>query len=540
MCDFKIEIELLLQQGNVGKFNFCEVKQVILFSDEEAINYFTHINFSSEYTEEANFCFVTDKPISVCDGYRIAINTCRLSIERFKNIYYRAAESGIWKFDTQSIPDVLLDDIFPTKKKFIPESDPTGGKYNMFVPLEYGLYGSNFMGNYYVQELFSKKTRLQQIVDKKIIRKIQSVMKNNFLNFRLDRLVDRIGNVVCKFNIDVLKGKPKSLGLHGIKYNFELSNDILEPRRYSLQVIQEHDGLMYENHVETDFDCSTVDVQSNQCKTSIYVTDNSTGLTLFGGVYDYSTYSNYYSQITPPTIVSQGTVKQRALHFDDRTEMVNLSGVQLLGSVSFLIEMEQACLRKLELDDKWFQTQGYIKSYKQNQHDKALQDIVNIINGNLLWDLKELWIIDPYLCADDIAGTALRCQKDSILIKSLCSYSTINGNKDTKEAMTADNYENFRKSGHDKLQSILTTETDVRLEYRSVRDGNGTPFHDRYLVMKYELNKVRVWSLGASINSIGKCHSIIQIVEAPEIIVSIFDELWEKTAKNECVIYKNW
>lgn len=69
--------------------------------------------------------------------------------------------------------------------------------------------------------------------------------------------------------------------------------------------------------------------------------------------------------------------------------------------------------------------------------------------------------------------------------------------------MAASNFEAFRKTQHDKLQTVLGTETDIKLEYRTVRNGHGVPFHDRYIMLKYNLNADRVWSLGASINSIG-------------------------------------
>ncbi len=534
MKAFENELNLLLQEGNLGYYSHCEIEQVVLFSKTSAINYYTNVDFSSTHNAVKEFSFLTDTPLSISKEYKIAISRYRITIEEFKRLYIKSALDGIWSFNGKN---VVIDDAFTTDKKFIPESDPTGGQYNIFVPLEFGLYGTNFMGNYYIQELFSKKTHLNTILQGEMIDKIQSIMKKCGLNYRLDKLQDRIGNVVCKFNIETLKAIPISLGKRGIEFSFSLNNKSMA-HKYCLHLFQEHDGIIYKNEIFDYFDCSTVSVDPNQCNTTISVIDVSTGLTLFCGRFNYTIYSNYYSQITPPTIVVQ-LPSQRTLHFDDHDEVVQLPNVHMMGTVYAFCEMEMSSQRKLKLDDEWFCKQGYLKAYTLNEHESAIKNLVSIINSNLIWDLEELWIIDPYLSADDLISTALRCEKKGIVVKALSAYSTIHSNKDTKASMEARDFQVFKKIQHDKLHTVLGNETDIKLEYRTVRNGYGVPFHDRYVMLKYALNKDRVWSLGASINSIGKCHSIIQIVEAPDALLSLFDKLWIQTESDECLLFSN-
>ena len=50
------------------------------------------------------------------------------------------------------------------------------------------------------------------------------------------------------------------------------------------------------------------------------------GLALFCGRFDYSVYSNYYSQINPPFILAQ-IPNKRMLHFIDHDEYVDLPSV---------------------------------------------------------------------------------------------------------------------------------------------------------------------------------------------------------------------
>lgn len=172
-------------------------------------------------------------------------------------------------------------------------------------------------------------------------------------------------------------------------------------------------------------------------------------------------------------------------------------------------------------------------------------DLRSIINGYLLWDLQEIRIIDPYLSSEDILNTAAFCEKRDIRVCCLTDIHTIFRNKNTKEELLSganggtneDNYNKILLMLRQQLESGIGRDTDLRLSFRIVHGKNGTSFHDRYLILKFGINKTRVWSLGTSINSVGKSHHIIQIVESPMLIDNFFDEVWQKTADEKCKIY---
>jgi len=537
MEDIKKEIELLIEYGNLGFYQFCEVTQVVLLSkiDGRVFNYFTNVDFASKYTAEKAFDFLTDKPISINDTYKIAVSKCIISIDEFKRIYFSAMDNGIWKLNNIT---VFLDDIFPTGKKYVPANDPTGGQYGLVVPIERSLYGTNFMGNYYLHELFSKKTMLSNL-DEKSQRSIFSTIKECKLNYNLERLSDRVGNVVCKFNTEILKETPISLGTErGIELKFEINGLCQNKHRYSLLLQQEHDGLICEYKLLEDYDFNNVTVASNQCKNTITIFDSDTGLICFSEVFDYTCRSSYHSQITPPYIVSQASNKKRRLFINNMFVDIALSGVSMLGDVYYFIETEKANIRRQKWDDEYFKEQNYFISYTTGQHTKAVDDIRKIINGNLIWDLQEIRIIDPYLSANDILDTVVYSKKEIVDIKCLCDYSALHGNPETKDNCFATDFAVFKQQSNDLLSKALADAKDLNIEYRSVYKNYGAKFHDRFLILKFYLNKARVWSLGASVNSIGSKHSIIQIVEAPEIIISLFDELWQSTNDETCKIYK--
>lgn len=535
------ELEDVISYGNLGYYNYCEVIQIVLIGKAgDTINYFTHVDFSNKHQIEKQFNFLSKKPISINDDFRLALSHMVIPINNFVDIYTSAIQTGIWgvtHFDKKI--EVSLDNVFPTEKKYVPSNDPTGGQYGLNIPLEEALYGSNFIGNYYIHELFSKKTILSKL-DKKSHSKIHENIKKHKLNFNLEKLSDRIGNVVCKFNSEILRVIPKKLGpLNGIELQVSTDKCLDNFDGFRLVILQEHDGLIYRNSIVDNYKCDLISLDPNQVKTRITIIDNTTGLIHFSEVFDYTQYSNYHSQVTPPVIVSQGHLKKRKVIINEEVIDIELSGVSFLGDIFYFVEMEEANTRRQIHEDIYFKQEKYFMSYLPGQHDVAIQDIKEIINSKLLWDLKEVCVIDPYLSSREILQTVVHVKKSDVIVKCLCDYSALHGNPETKKISLADTYENYKSSTNRILSDALSVTDDLNLEYRSVYSNHGAKFHDRFLILKYELNKTRVWSLGASINSIGDKHSIIQIVEAPEEISTLFDETWEATNNDECLLYKS-
>ena len=530
-------LEKYLLHDLLGKYRYCKVTQIVLFSDKYCLNYFTNIDCSSKYSEPTEFHYVTRAPLTVDEdsGLKLAISEYVIPVQEVIDLVCKAEVTGHWVYDGKNI---TLDNVFSSYPKYIPESDPTGCQYETYVPLEYGIYGSNFMGNYYIFELISRKTVLEKILSPKIVLNIKDFLLSHKINYRLDKLFDRIGNIIVKMPIEVLLATPIKLGMYGIELQFSLQRPF-EHNRYCLSVTQTHDGLILENGINTDFDCTIVKINPNQCKTTISITDQANSLTLYYGSFDYSLFSNYGAQITPPSLVAQ-IPEKRILHINGNDETIELPNIQMAGPIYLFEEMSMASKRKIALDDEWFQKRGYLKAYSTQEHEKALHDIIDIVSNNLPWDLDELWVIDPYLKVEDLADTVLRARIKNIFIKALCDFSAIDGNPETKlKQGNGHNFSSFQSHESQLLHSILGDNTDIKIEYRSIRMGYGHSFHDRYIIMNYKLNRVRVWALGSSINSIGKKHSILQIVNTPEIILSEFEQIWRETDRDECRIFSN-
>lgn len=548
MQEWEVRLDQLINSGVIGVYQYCKVDQIVLFNKDANVawNYFTHVHFSGKYDTVTESVLLAS-PATLRNGWKLIVSQYSMRKETFTDCVRSALFTGIWSYTDSKITEGdRIDGAFSTPVKFIAENDPTGSYYNNVIPLEKSLYGSNFLGNYYVFEIYARGERLKELLRDKDVKKIQDILHKCKLNYRLDELPDRIGNIVCKFDIETLRTTPKRLGEHGMTYSFELTPEIAHDMNLHLHIEQEHDRLLYE-YIDESFclhpgESIEKGVEPNQCKTTLTISDAESKLILFRAVADQAVYSSYYGQITPDYIVATPVHQYRKVKVGDKEYNVPLRGVRMVGEPPLLVEMAESEDRQQKWQDAFFKEQNYLRAYNAGQHDEALSNIRSIINKQLLWDLDEIRIIDPYLSPNDILNTVAFCKKSEIRVCCLTDIHTISHNKDAKaEILTGDTqdaaFDEIRNSFRKELEDGLGQETDLRLSFRTVHGNNGSSFHDRYLILKYQLNKTRVWSLGTSVNSVGKSHHIVQIVESPILIDDFFNEEWSQTDTDKCKIY---
>ena len=155
-------------------------------------------------------------------------------------------------------------------------------------------------------------------------------------------------------------------------------------------------------------------VNPNQYKNTITIIDNETGFIVFMTINDYSVYSNYYSQISPPNFLFQGTRRFRTFKINGIEQRVSLKNVAAMGIIYLWKEMDEAGKCQQKWMDSFFASQNYFKTYTNNSHEKAIKHICDIINNQIFWDLDEIWLIAPYLVPNDILETVLFCEKPNV------------------------------------------------------------------------------------------------------------------------------
>ena len=528
-----IKIEDLVKYGNIGYYQFFKATMLVLLIDEKPINYFTCFEFSQNYKHEQKFKYLTKSPCTIRKGIQLCIGEIIISIDKFNLIWNDYITKKEYSIENNS---VILDSTFETDARFVPAIDPTTGQYNMFIPIEKHLFGSDFIGNYYLFELFSENKQLS-ILSNKDIDKIQIEIQKIALIYKLNILTDHIGSLVCKFPIEIVKHHPILLNRQqGIRINFDKDQRVGEERRFLLTFMQEFDQCICYNKTVENFDFKEIVIYPNQHINKITIIDSQSELIVYALYLDYTLKVGYDRDIQPPWVVANGYFQTRKINLNGKLQEIGLNFVARAGEVCEFIDTGRTNKRIEKEKQRFFYDYHILRSYAVNEHKRAIIDIREIINmPQLLWDLQEICIIDPYLMPADLIETVFFSKVKNITIKALCSYHAIHNNKNMRGS-TSD-IKGFKTRIENELNDALCNETDLQLDYRTICDGHGEPFHDRYLILKYGINGCRAYSLGSSINSIGKQHTIIQAVLAPEIIAVIFDNLWNKTDFHECKLY---
>lgn len=544
-----MDFHTLIDCGVLNSCNYAEVVQVILLrkKDNVCLNYFTHVLFSSGFSEEESSVFLTDRPISINSEYKVLITKEKIARDSVLDILQNAAESQTWEWKEDK---ALLDDVFPMDLQFIPETDPTGSKTSdsTLVPIELALYGSNFSGGYYLCELFSAKTVLAKSLSTDDNRKIQDEINKAKIGFNLESLFDRIGNIVCKIPMDIIRHKPVKLSPErGIAGRFILENSCTESLECVLQIILESDHTIIETRVEEMVfsekgEIREYSIDPNRYSNRIILSNKKSGIIYYSAVRDYSFGSNYYAMITPPQFGIQSSLK-RIIVIDGQDKEIELTNIAGIGEVSIEKEIFEIEKRQHKWMTEYEYKHHFFRSFVVGQENEAIQTVIDICNDrDLFWDLEEVWLVDPYLSADDILKTVVYCGKYGISIKCLTHIAAINGNRETRTETTTEGeslFETTVSRYNGILKNALGKQKDLKLEYRTVAGMTGISFHDRYLILKCGLNKSRAWSLGISVNSLGKSHHIIQIVQSPMDVIDTIDTIWNQSLREECLIFKN-
>lgn len=544
-----MEIKALFEDGAVGYYSHCEVTQIILNDKQskENWNYFTHIDFSNSFVEETDGSWLTDKPISINDRFRVMISRQILPAKSVIHTVDNAVETQKWEYGDDC---AKLDEVFVIDPRYVPETDPTGSMIseNTLVPLELSLYGSNFFGNYYVVELFSSKRFLESVLTENDRSKIQTIITACHLQYDLNSLTDRIGNITCKLREEIIAHKPLKLAPeNGISGRFSRGKKVQGNIHCFMNISAISDHTIIENRI-IPFELSDENayyeytIEPNRYHNRITVIDQYTGIIYYSADRDYSLGNDYYSQVTPPRYVTT-TSEYRVLNIDGQEKKIETQNVFGIGTVEIEKEIYESVRRQNVWKDKGKANSHYFQSYNKGQVAEAVSSVIDIVNDRLLlWDLEEVWLIDPYLSSKDILKTVVHCKKYGIKIKCLTCLGTVNDNWATKmdidEGM--DKFQESKKILERELSAAIPEQTDLQLEFRTVRGSFGEPFHDRYIILKHGINKCRAWSLGISVNALGTSHHIIQIVESPEAVAEVFGRIWDNTDNPECLIYTNW
>ncbi|WP_429182079.1 VPA1262 family N-terminal domain-containing protein [Aeromonas salmonicida] len=530
----KHDIETIIRTNVLGTFSCIEITEIFAIDNnkDDPINIFTIMVAEDRNTKNINLGvdnYITPREgikTSSLKGWYIGIKSYLVSVEKAINMFTDANIKRKWDSCGKLVntPEYLYK-----KRTFTPPDS----FYQ--VPLN-SLLKNNFQNGSYVVELvnkskidfsifFEKPSVLQELADE--------ILK--YLPIDLSSLSDRLGNILFQVPIKAIQARISPQGnSENLECNISWHPDI-KPRDLMICGFKKDDDL---NH--DDFHIA---VHLNEINPTVIPFNNNGPFQLT--IWD--SYNNLILHSLPPSAfirrigVSSNVVgnEHRVIHHEDGNSSIVPT---ISNSDAHYVDINQQSNldwskiriyennRSLLKESREFIQYNPKGKDKILEHDKAIGDIRYLINkygknGAYLWD--------PYLSPSDIVKTLFYSKFNNSPLKAISAL---------KEPLSDDSNKTKKLSVFDRYHDIFNSFSaemmlGVNLQFRSPRNNKGWKFHDRFLIFP-DVNKIPMaWSLGTSVNSVGKEHHILQKCGDARLILDAFNELWDELSSDECLIW---
>lgn len=543
-----------MNNTNIGTYNKCEIIEIFGFNKEknEAFNIYTLIVF--ENTKQENMKnMLTEKPQSFKGHENISWGIQRrvIELEKAKKLYNELLEKNEYKIDKFLNTGRLV--LLP--EQYVPPMESIHKAIQINNILK-----NNFHNGSYILEFFNEeKKNVQFLLDNPILLNNFSEQVSSILPIKIGTLSDRLGNIIFQLPINSIKIHHNAIfdktaivpKLQG--FNIEVFPKInsFDIKNLIIRIYEENETIT-RHRIITVKDKVTEIPLDDSFATFLEIIDKSFGLLL----YRFRVYLRKYMnnnihligqqkrvfelngqkiQLEVANVKSNvyGKIKDKAFNewIQDRKYEEQLK--ELEKSKAFVqyfgYEKKYIILGKFQwiIQSKKYELQNYQLHQNQlvlisNAITKAVKEIRELINQ---YGRRGVYIWDPYLSAIDIKNTLYYAKNTSVPMKAISGLKQDNSKKKVKQEML----DEFQK---DKQKFLF-----LDLEVRGKIGSHGYDFHDRFII--FPLEKPKVWSLGISINQLGKSHHILQEVKHAQHILNAFDKLWDELNHEECLVWKS-
>lgn len=522
------EYNLLSGFGNLGFYKSCEVTTIFLLDkiSKQVFNYFSIFVFEEKELETDKIKYLTDKLLTISDEYRVGICRYYLSMEQAFDNFNQIRNSKVL---SNISGELKIGNLKLINKQFVP---PNGTKeVNLNKCLK-----NNFINGSYIYEFFNVEKGFLSRLTKKQKEKISDHIVK-YVPINLHVLQDRIGNIVFQFPSNIISLDSAS-NRNNTSLDITLTADkrIDGEDRYSILVVNEFDdcitGIKYHdgrNNINARMEIGDT---GNLIKTVVY--DKKTDLVVYESKYSLVKQMhmrlNIGSQFpNKRTIITANGEHEVTIECAKFIEMPRKNPKNNKHWKEFVQERQyKERLEELEKRMKFMQY-GASQSPEEN---KALEDIRKLI---VLNSEKQIMLWDPYLSADDILNTLYYSTQMGIEMRAITSSNSDTRKVNGKDKQTTVDWIKEQRN----ILAAKSNNYGINLEVRCQFEQYGWKFHDRFLLFVMRDQTAKVWSLGTSMNNLGKNHHIIQEVSHPQYIVDAFNDLWDELDNERCILWKS-
>lgn len=510
----------LIENGNAGFFQSCEVTQVFLHNKAtgKLHNFYILACLEEKSFSGRNHSF-QGKRYPINSELSLCIQRYQLSIDKVIQMNDELATSNIWNFDGNK--ELGLGKLKLLPGQFIPSTD--GNRLNRVLK-------NNFHAGSYIVEYFDESKADLKFLREMSGKKFQELQDHISKQVPLDLSIvpDRLGNIIFQFPINMLQADSRSLKSDdGIELCFNWNAQVTDIPDCEIQIQNTLDKNFLSARLES-YDKSAKQVirsGNTDSITNILIWRKFPSLLLsqFSGTYIRGFNFN-------PSI---GGGQPRLFQVDKKMQEVSIYSNERSSKKPELSYLTHIGAQVNKAEKKRLADRLSFKQYNKVDHELALQDLIELIrrhgsNGVYLWDpfLTSEYIVRTLYYAE-IMGAELRAI-GSLNKKTRAIYKI----KSEPPAVTISKQ---RK----KLENSKNNNFGLNLEFRMQYGNHGWGFHDRFLIFPGDIGEQpKVFSLGTSLNSFGKSHHILQEVSYPQPVIDAFNDLWDQLNKPQCIVWK--
>lgn len=535
------ELKALFVNGVLGFYDQVEVTEIFaILPDKSITNIYTIIvaeNRNNEPMVEPTFINQKRITLKKLKEWKFGIKQYTVVIKDILGFLYQLDSDNTWSASGEvlNVDDTLI---------FQPPKYVASDSFDE-VPINKVLKNNFWDGSYIVEWENTTKSRLKKLLDNPFFLQELSEKIQQYVPISLASVSDRLGNFIVQIPNEILKARCGKVNREDddLQLTIEFHPDA-EPRDLILNCEMEYDQSIYGYR-------STIIRASHSEIINIPIQyDQGTHKRVIWDLKNEIILSATRPSLFIKTIYLGGGIienEPRIFAFsgeDIRIKVQHMQAPSAIGedplkSVNWTEKRIYKDEKQKLLKQKIFVQYKPISGQVNKEHSKAIKDIRSLITK---YGENGVWLWDPYLSADDLLKTLFYCPYFNADLRALTNLEVYKPNNhcgckdkpDSKKGKNAQ-FEEQRKI----FNALDSNWFGIKLEFRARIGNSGWNFHDRFLIFPETIQRgVLAWSLGTSVNSVGKQHHILQQVDDGQLIADAFMELWNQLDKEEHIIVK--
>ena len=517
------EYDQLISSKSLGNYNCCEMISVFLWNRKErsAANIYTIFSFEERaFVEEIAENVGSIEQIT--GKYSIGVQKKVFEVSKVRSIFEMLCTDREKRVIDIGDGDLQVGHLEAVPKVFIQQDSTVEEVLNKVLK-------NNFKNGSYILEFFDVDKTVLNIWTTKQFKKLTDIIYDK-ISIDLFSLSDRMGNFVFQFpSLNVRTSYQTNETETSLTYHVVFREQCENDDQFILmsEGISDESTVAFGTKIFDSDGCDvtfTVGDASRICKTTVI--DIKKQLIL-------SRHDTSFMREMSMIMEMESQYGEQRLIYDEKGSVVTAFEPVCVENVHTgppVFRMRDDYIKKRQYDrrvQELYKRAEFRQYGRGMQSRRALEDVIALMDRV---KKGKVYLWDPYLTVEDLLHTwyftkSMQVKLYAITSSEIAEKSKIGINDWIMQQQEIMN----RRSNH----------YGIHVEMRCQRGNFGYPFHDRFLMnLSEDSGGPQVWSLGTSVNSVGKKHHVIQSVEHPQILVDAFEELWEELSDPQCLVWK--